>query len=169
MNPPKLSAPVPLAPTHELDGFECGIDSLDTWPKRQARRNEAAGASRTYVVCEGSAAVGYYCLAAGAVARASAPKPMQRNMPDPIPIIVLGRLAIDRSCQGLGRGSALLRDAIFRVIRAAEIAGIRAILVHAISDDARAFYLKRGFLPSPIDPMTLCLPLETIRQALSEI
>src|SRR5262245_51303650 len=94
-----LTAPVPLSPTHDVDSFDCDVPSLDTWLKRQALKNEASGASRTYVVCVGNAVVGYYCLAAGAIDRDEAPKPMRRNMPDPIPVMVLGRLAVDRNIQ----------------------------------------------------------------------
>ncbi|MBX3071655.1 MAG: GNAT family N-acetyltransferase [Thermomicrobiales bacterium] len=127
-----------------------------------------SGASRTYVVANGAVVCGYYCLAAGAVVREESPKPLQRNMPDPLPVIVLGRLAVDRHYQDRGVGSALLRDAIQRTLLAADVAGITAILVHAISADAKQWYLSRGFLESPIQPMTLCLPLATIRRALAE-
>jgi GNAT superfamily N-acetyltransferase len=109
--------------------------------------------------------VGYYCLATGAIVRAEAPKSLQRNMPDPIPIIVLGRLAVDQRYQGHGFGKALLRDAILRVIQAADIVGVKAILAHAISEEARRFYIAHGFLESPLDPMTLCLPVGTAREA----
>lgn len=163
-----ISVPLRLTAEHELGPFACGEPSLDDWLKRQALRNEASGASRTYVVCDGNVVVGYYCLAAGAVVRSEAPKPLQRNMPDPIPVMVLGRLAIDLRFQGKGVGRALLRDALLRVSRAAEIAGVKAILVHAISQDARAFYRAHGFLASPVDDMTLCLPLATVRQASTE-
>lgn len=168
MTGPGLSAPAPIGSGHEIDPFDCGEEALDRWLKRQAIRNEHSGASRTFVVCDESTVVGYYCLAAGAVARAEAPKPLQRNMPDPVPVIVLGRLAVDRRYQGRGIGSALLRDAVLRTLQAAGIIGIRAILVHAISAEARDWYLARGFLNSPIHPLTLCLPLETARRALKE-
>src|SRR5215216_1926462 len=151
-----LIAPVRLTAFHNLAEFDCGTASLNQWLTRQALKNEASGASRTYVVCLDNTVVGYYCLAAGAVVRTEAPKPMQRNMPDPIPVMVLGRLAVDRANQGQGIGKALLRDAIVRVLRAAEIVGIRVILVHAISDEAKRFYLSHGFEESPIEPMTLC-------------
>jgi GNAT superfamily N-acetyltransferase len=163
-----LTAPVRLTALHNLAEFDCGAPSLNQWLTRQALKNEASGASRTYVVCIDNSVVGYYCLAAGAVVRTEAPKPMQRNMPDPIPVMVLGRLAVDLANQGQGIGRALLRDAILRVLGAAEIAGIRAILVHAISEDAKRFYLSHGFEESPIEPMTLCLALGTARQALEE-
>ena len=134
---------------------------------RQALK-EASGASRTYVVCIDNTVVGFDCLATGAVVRDDAPKPMQRNMPDPIPVMVLGRLAVDRRYQGQGIGKALLRDAMLRVLQAAEIVGVKAILVHAPSDEAKRFYLAHGFLESPMAPMTLCFALETIRRALLE-
>ena len=163
-----LTAPVRLTAFHNLAGFDCGTPSLNQWLTRQALKNEVSGASRTYVVCLDNSVVGYYCLAAGAVVRTEAPKPMQRNMPDPIPVMVLGRLAVDLANQGQGIGRALLRDAILRVLGAAEIVGIRAILVHAISEEAKRFYLSHGFEESPIEPMTLCLALGTARQALEE-
>jgi GNAT superfamily N-acetyltransferase len=160
-----ISSPAPITPDHQLDAFDCGVPSLNDWLRKQALRNERNGASRTYVSCVDEMVVGYYCLSTGAVVRSASPKPMQRNMPDPIPVVILGRLAVNTSHGGLGLGTALLRDAIERVLHAADSIGIKAILVHAISDEARRFYLERGFLPSPIEPMTLCLPLDTVRRA----
>lgn len=168
MTPAGLSPPAPLAATHEVGAFDCGVPVLDDWLKERARRNEAAGASHTYVVCRGNAVVGYYSLATGAVTRDGAPGPLRRNMPEPIPVMVLGRLAIDRRYQNQGIGRALLRDAVLRVVRAAEIAGIKAVLVHAISSEAKRFYLAQGFQAFPGEPMTLCLVLETARRALLE-
>lgn len=161
-----VSAPVPLTATHDRESFACGVVILDEWLKKRALRNEAAGASRTYVVCAGTTVVGYYALAAGGMARSGAPPSMRRNMPDPIPAMVLGRLAVDRRYQRRGLGQDLLRDAVERVLRAADIVGIKAILVHAISEEAKRFYLAQEFLEFPEEPMTLCLPLETVRQAL---
>jgi GNAT superfamily N-acetyltransferase len=124
-----LTAPARLTASHDVAELDCGTSTLTDWLKRQALKNEVSGASRTYVVCSGATVVGYYCLAAGAVVRDEAPKPMQRNMPDPIPVVVLGRLAVDQQFQGLGIGRALLRDAVLRTLQAAEIARVRAILV----------------------------------------
>jgi GNAT superfamily N-acetyltransferase len=160
----RLSAPQRLEGTHDLGQFDCGEASLNEWLVRRALKNEANGASRTYVVCVDNSVVGYYSLANGAIDRDLAPKPMKRNMPDPIPVMVLGRLAVDRRFQGQKIGRALLGDAILRVLSAAEIVGIKAILVHAISEDAKQFYRCSGFLESPVTPMTLCLVLETARQ-----
>lgn len=164
-----MMAPQPLAAHHSLDAFTCGEPSLDDWLRRRALKNQASGSSRTYVVVEDEAVVAYYCLAAGAVSHAEAPSGLKRNRPDPIPVIVLGRLAIHSHFQQRGLGTALVRDAFLRTLQAADVAGVAAILVHAISEDARRFYLSRGFLESPIDPMTLCLPLTLLRQGLKGV
>ena len=166
-----LSAPQPLADHHQLDDFESGEPSLDDWLRRRAAKNQANGSSRTYVVCEdlaGDRVIGYYCLAAGAIGHAEAPSTMKRNRPDPVPVLVVGRLAIHKDHHQKGIGTALLNDAIGRAIQAAEIAGVTALLVHAISEQARRFYLSRGFIESPVKPMTLCLMLATVEQALRE-
>jgi GNAT superfamily N-acetyltransferase len=163
-----LSAPQPLADQHQLADFDSGVPSLDDWLKRRAAKNQTNGSSRTYVVCEGDAVIGYYCLAAGAIGHAEAPSSMKRNRPDPVPVLVLGRLAIHKDYHQRGIGTALLNDAIRRSIQAADIAGVTALLVHAISEQARRFYLSRGFIESPIKPMTLCLMLATVEQALRE-
>ena len=123
--------------------------------QRRDLRNESEGASRTYVLCDRQAVIAYYCLANGAIALNSAPGKVRRNMPDPIPVMVIRQLAVRSQLARLGIGRALLRDAILRTLQAAEIVGIRAILVHAISEDAKQFYQKCGFTVSLIDPMTL--------------
>lgn len=151
----QLRPPEKLNSLHRIESFDSGNSQLDDWLKRRALKNEVEGASRTYVLCAGEIVIAYYCLANGAVAQASATGRVRRNMPDPIPVMVIGRLAVDRRWQGKGMGRALLRDAILRTLQAAEIAGIRAIIVHAISEDAKQFYEKCGFTASPIDPMTL--------------
>lgn len=155
-----LSAPVLLTIEHDLSPFACGEPSLDDWLKRRALTNQERGASRTYVVAEQQKVVGYYSLASGALALNVAPGPVRRNMPDPIPMVLLGRLAIDQAWQGKGLGAALLQDAVLRTRAAADILGIRGLLVHAISEDAKAFYERHGFLASPDQPMTLILPLK---------
>ena len=163
-----ISAPQALADHHLVDAFECGEPSLDDWLKRRATGNQASGASRTYVVCVDEAVVGYCCLAAGALGHADAPGALRRNRPDPIPVMVLGRLAIHKEHHQAGLGTALLRDALRRTLQAAGIAGVAALLVHAISEDAKRFYKSRGFVESPVKPMTMCLILESARKALSE-
>ncbi|AEH87578.1 GNAT family N-acetyltransferase [Mesorhizobium opportunistum] len=161
-----LSAPVPLADHHDLNDFSSGIPSLDDWLKKRARANQAGGASRTYVTCIGNRVVGYYAIASGGVRMVEATGRFRRNMPDPIPVVVLGRLAVDQSHHGRGIGRALVRDAGLRILQAAEILGIRGILVHAISDDARAFYMAVGFEPSPVEPLTLMATLADLGASL---
>jgi len=151
----ELRPPEKLNSLHRIENFDSGNSQLDDWLKRRALKNESEGASRTYVLCAGEVVVAYYCLANGAVAQTIATGRVRRNMPDPIPVMVIGRLAVDRHWQSKGIGRAMLRDAILRTLQAAEIAGIRAILVHAISEDAKQFYEKCGFTASAIDPMTL--------------
>jgi GNAT superfamily N-acetyltransferase len=157
-----LSAPTPLAKCHRLDAFESGVTSLDDWLRRRARANQAGGASRTYVVAQGDKVVGYYALASGAMAILEAPGSIRRNMPDPIPMAVMGRLAVDGNWQRRGLGVALLQDAVLRTAQAANIMGIRGLLVHAISDSARGFYETHGFVASPTHPMTLVLSLKGV-------
>ncbi len=163
-----LTPPERLAEPHRLDDFFSGEVALDDWLKRRARANQLSDASRTYVICDDTSVVGYYCLSAGAIGREDAPKALQRNRPDPIPVMVLGRLAIHRDLQQKGIGTALLQDAILRTLQAAELVGISALLVHAISENARRYYLSRGFVESPLQAMTLCLPMAAVRRVLAE-
>jgi GNAT superfamily N-acetyltransferase len=161
--------PEPIQADHDLDRFQCGEPSLDEWLRRRALRNEMRGGSRTYVVCSGSGSqvVAYYCLAVGAIAHIGALGRVRRNMPDPIPAMIVGRLAVDQKFQGQGLGGAMLRDATLRTIQAASIAGIRAILVHATSASAKRFYERAGFRSSSIDPMTLMVTLEEAERSLA--
>ena len=160
-----LSAPEKLRPDHDLSEFECGEPSLDHWLRQRALQNEESGASRTYVVCAGQQVVGFYALAVGAVAHAEAPGRVRRNMPDPVPVMIIGRLAVHRDFQGRRIGPGLLRDAVLRTLQAAGIAGVRAILVHAISEQARRFYEDCGFITSPMDPMTLMITVAEAAKA----
>jgi predicted N-acetyltransferase YhbS len=162
-----LSAPVPLLPMHQTERFACGIESLDMWLKRRALKNQISGASRTFVVCDSSQVLAYYALTSSAVVVKATSGRFRRNMPDPIPVVVLGRLAVDRKLHGRGIGRALVRDAAMRVLQAAEIIGIRGIVVHALSDAAKAFYEHIGFDPSPLDPMTLMITLSDLEASLS--
>lgn len=157
---PKLGAPEPLGKNHRLAGFVCGEPSLDDWLLKRAAPNQLLGASRPFVVADGSGQVfGYYALAAGAVAHEQASGAIRRNMPDPVPVMVLARLAVDLQAQGLQLGGALLRDAVLRCTRVAQDAGVRALLVHALHDRAAQFYRHYGFQPSPTHAMTLMLRL----------
>jgi GNAT superfamily N-acetyltransferase len=161
-----LSPPEPLADDHQIDIFDSGESVLDDWIRRRARANQASGASRTYVVCEGKVVVAYDALASGAIAQAAVPGRFRRNMPDPIPVVVLARLAVDRTHQGRGLGRALFRDAASRVVHAADTIGIRGIVVHAISEEARKFYVALGFDPCPAEAMTLVVALRDVRATL---
>lgn len=161
-----LAAPVALDSSHRLDAFDCGIASLDDWLKRRALHNLASGAPRTFVVCEGERVVAYYALASSAVASMGAPGRLRRNMPDPIPIVVLGRLAIAQSHQGQGLCRALFQDAARRVLQAGDAIGVRGLLVHAISQQAKDFYLRLGLSTSPLEPMTLMVTAAELRLAL---
>ncbi len=161
-----LSAPTPLLDEHDTALFSCGHASLDDWLKRRALPNQKAGASRTYVVSEGDRIVAYYALASGAMACAAATGKLKRNMPDPVPMAILGRLAIDSAFQGKGLGRALFRDAALRVLSAADAIGILGLLVHAISDEAAAFYGALGMEASALEPRTLMVTLAELRAAL---
>lgn len=141
--------------------------TLDDWLRRRARKNEVAGASRTFIVARDARVVGYYCLAAGSLAHSQAPGAVRRNMPGPVPVIVLGRLAVELTEQSSVLGTALLRDAMIRVGRASLEIGIKAILVHAISQDAAAFYAKHGFIQCPTAEMALILLIETIKRTIT--
>jgi GNAT superfamily N-acetyltransferase len=160
-----LQAPRLLTPEHVLGEFDSGVPSLDDWLHRRAMLNQVKGASRTYVVSDAGRVVGFYALAASAVSSGAAPGRFKRNMPDPIPVVVLGRLAIARSHQGRGLGRALFQDAAERVVHASDAIGIRGLLVHAISDEAKSFYVSLGLTPSPIEPMTLMATIGDLRGA----
>jgi GNAT superfamily N-acetyltransferase len=163
----ELGAPEHLTPAHDVSAFDSGVAELDDWLKKRALANEATGASRTYVVFVGRRVVGYYALATGSIAHAQAPGRVRRNMPDPVPVMILGRLAVDRAWHGRDLGRSLLRDAVLRTLQAAKIGGIRAILVHAISEAAKRFYQHYGFGVSPVDPLTLMITVAEAEKALS--
>ena len=155
-----LGPPVPITAGHDTTAFVCRQDALNKWLRQRSLANASSGASRTYVVCaENQQVVGYYALAAGSITAESAPSRMRRNMPDPLPVIVLGRLAVHEEWTGHGIGSGLLKDAVLRALQAAEIIGACALLCHAIDDAAKAFYLKHGFVESPLQPLTMMLGL----------
>ena len=159
-----LSAPEKLSPDHDLSTFDSGEIALDDWLRRRALPTEAGGASRTYVVCKSNKVVGYYSLAVGAAGHEQVPGRIKRNMPDPIPVMILGRLAVDKTFHGKGVGTGLLKDAILRTMQVAEIAGIRALLVHAISDAAKRFYENHGFISSPLDAKTVMIALAEVEK-----
>ncbi len=157
----KVTAPSPLTPTHILSEFQCGEPVLDEWIRSRGLRNQASGAARTFVICEESASqvVGYYSLATGSVSHAISPGGVRRNMPDPLPVVILARLAVDIRYHGAGLGADLLRDAILRTCRVADNIGVRAMMVHALSLEAKRFYLHHGFSASLTQDRTLFLRL----------
>jgi GNAT superfamily N-acetyltransferase len=155
----ELCAPEPITAEHDTSSFSCAHEELNTWLRRRALSNSLAGASRTYVVCVRRQVVGYYALAAGSIAVTGAPGRIRRNMPDPIPVIVLARLAVAAKWAGKGLGAGLLKDALERSLRAAQLIGVRALMCHAIDDLAKQFYLHHGFIESPTNPLTLLVAL----------
>ena len=163
----EVTPPEKIQTDHNLESFNSGESVLDDWLRRRAVRNDDTGASRTYVVCSEGRVVGYYTLAVGAVEAIATPGRIKRNMPDPIPVMVIGRLAVDQKYQGRGMGRGLLRDAVLRIIQAADIIGVRAILVHALTEDAKKFYQYCGFRSSPVDPMMLMITVADAVKALT--
>ena len=162
-----LSAPIPLNPEHDLSSFDCGEPALNDWLRHRALKNESRF-SRTYVVCEGDRVVAYFCISAGAVARSAAPGKVRRNAPDPIPVSVIGRLAVSREHKGKGLGADLLSDALRRIALASQSIGIGAVMVHAKDEAAKRFYLRCAeFIEYPEDSRTLFLPIETLIDAVS--
>jgi GNAT superfamily N-acetyltransferase len=160
-----FSSPSRLQPSHNVTLFSCGKPALDEWLRQRALKAEGKTA-RTYVVTRGSSVAGYYALATGAVQRDQLPKKLTRNSPEQIPIMILARLAVDRSAAGKGIGSGMLKDAFGRVMQVSAVVGVRALLIHAKDEDAMAFYSRFGFLEFPSGSQTLFLPIETINAAL---
>ncbi|PHM35958.1 GNAT family N-acetyltransferase [Xenorhabdus innexi] len=156
-----ISAPELLTADHNLSDFYCQHETLNEWLARRALKNNKLGASRTFVICKKGTkdVIGYYCLSAGSIHHIDAIPALKRNMPNPIPVILLGRLAVDIKYQGQKLGALLLQDACKRVASTAEQIGISAIIVHALDENARMFYSRLGFTQSPLEPYTLMLPL----------
>lgn len=157
-----------LRPDHAIEDFDCGREALNRYLLRYAWINQQAGAAQTYVGLVGNSVVGYCTLAVGQVSRDEAPERLTKGLArHPVPIMLLARLAVAVSAQGQGVGKALLRDAMQRTLQAADIAGIRAFAVHAKDAEARAFYEKFDFIPSPADPMHLFVLLKDVRRIVS--
>lgn len=151
-----------LGDAHEVDDFDCGDDALSDWLRDRASRNQREGSSRTWVVADGSRVVAFYASSTAVVARTEAIKRAARNQPDPLPAMLLGRLAVDREHQGQGLAAELLKHFLLKALEVAEITGIRLVLVHAKNDQAASFYRHYGFEPSPIDDLTLMLLIKDI-------
>jgi GNAT superfamily N-acetyltransferase len=166
--PNRPTAPEPLSPDHNVAAFDFGVAALDAWLKKRARPNEAAGASRTFVIAKDNRVVGYYSLAAASIIHDQATSRARRNLPDPVLAVLVGRLALDKAWQGQGHGISLLQDAALRIVGAAETVGVRVILVHAMSEGAKTFYMRFGFRASPFEPMTLMITVQEARQMIGK-
>jgi predicted N-acetyltransferase YhbS len=165
---PPLASPVPLDKGHDLAPFDCGAGPLNDYLKRHALQNNQNRSARTYVATRGTRVVGYYTLAAGSVGKADTPPRVSAGLGNyPVPVILLARLAVDSPEQGKGLGRGLLKDALLRVIQAADIVGCRAVLVHAKDAAAKAFYERHGFEPSPTDPLHLYLLMKDVAATLA--
>ncbi|MGI9185760.1 MAG: GNAT family N-acetyltransferase [Solirubrobacteraceae bacterium] len=168
----RFGEPEPLGPDHDVEGFDCGRASLNVWLMRYARQAAAAGSARTYVIVDAQQerVVGYHALVAAAVEREAATPRVIKGMPQyPIPVVLLARLAVDLTVAGHGLGAWLLRDAITRTLAASETIGVRAMLVHALDEDAREFYSRHGLEPSPTDPLHLMILIKDIAAAVDAV
>jgi hypothetical protein len=164
-----FSGPEPLGAHHVVDGFNCGYPALDTWLAKHALQSHNAGGSRTRVVCKDARVVGFYSLAAGNVATDEAPARVIKGLArHPVPVVVLTRLAVDRSVQGSGLGTAMLKDAFLKVSEIADVVAVRAVLVNAKDDEAKAWYLARArFAPAPTDPRRLYLLIKDLKATIA--
>ena len=167
---PTLSKVEAISESHEVSRFDCGKhESLNDWLKRFALTNQRNESARTYVVHRNGLVVGYYSISAGSVSVEEAPERISKGLAKhPIPVILLARLAVDKDEKGTGLGKALLKDALTRIAQAADIVGARAVLVHAIDEEARSFYEHFDFEPSPINELQLMLLMKDLRKALEE-
>ncbi len=162
----RISGPARLnTEMHDTSKFDCGKPPLNEWLRNFAAKSEGSTA-RTYVVCEDTRVIGYYCISAGSIERAAIPTKIKKHgLPNPIPVGIIGRLARDLSYKGKGLGPDMLSDAIKRIVLASEIIGVRAVIVHALDADSVSLYIDNGFLPCPIGDRTFFLPIQTIAAA----
>lgn len=151
-----------LTADHDTASFDCGDEALNEWLRRRAPRNQREGASRTWVVTDGARVVAFYASSTAVVARTEATGRAARNQPDPLPAMLLGRLAVDRGHQGKGLAAALLKHFLLKALEVAALTGLRLVLVHAKDPQAVGFYRRFGFEPSPIDDLTLMLLIKDI-------
>lgn len=162
------SPPQRIKPEHQLDDFDCNEPSLNDWLKKRALKNDLQDASRTYVVCCDDRVVAYYSLHLGCIKHSEAMGKIKRNMPDPIPAIVLGRLAVDVLHQGKGIAKALIKDMFLRALQVSELAGTKAVLVKALNENVTLFYQSFGFVLSKTDPLLLMKAISEVRASLDE-
>lgn len=162
---PPLSSPAAIERGHDLSAFDCGSAALNDYLRKHALANHLSESARTYVARRGNRVVGYYSLAAGAVSPEQVPERVKKGLArHPVPVILLARLAVDRTEQGKGLGKGLLKDALLRAAQAADLIGCRAVLVHAKDEAAKAFYAQFDFDPSPTDPLHLFLLMKDVRK-----
>lgn len=159
-----VAGTVLLADTHAVEAFDCGDAALNDWLKGRAARNQREGSSRTWVVTENDEVIAYYASSTAVLARAEATKRAGRNQPDPLPAMLLGRLAVSLSHQGQGIAAALLKHFLLKATEVADVTSLRLVLVHAKDQHAANFYEHFGFEPSPIDQLTLLLLLKDIEK-----
>ena len=164
----KYSSPQRISGEHIVENFDCGETSLNDWLKKRALKNDLGDASRTYVVCCDDKVVAYYSLHLGCIQHSEAVRKIKRNMPDPIPAIVLGRLAVDASHQGKGLARALIKDMFLRAIQISDLAGTKAVLVKVLNDKVTAFYQSFGFVQSKTDPLLLMKAISEVRASFKE-
>jgi GNAT superfamily N-acetyltransferase len=163
----RLSRPAALKPGHDVSSFDCERDRITSWLRERAKKAVESDTARTYVVCRGSKRViGFYALAAGAVERDAAPGALRRNVPDPIPVIILAMLGVDKTEKGQGIGQDLLTDAMRRALQAAKIIGARALLIHALDTAAAKYYRERNFRPFDEKEETFYISMREIRDAI---
>ena len=163
-----ITPPEPLTPEHNLEEFDCGKVVLNDWIRQKANKSQVEGGARTFVVTHKGLVVGYYCIATGSVGHDQLNAKLKRNMPNPIPVIVLGRLAIDQRYPKQGIGTGLMKDCYLRVLSIADQVGVRALLVHALDDESRDYYVDHlGFSSSPITRNTLFLGIKEIKAAVN--
>lgn len=166
-----LSRPRPIAAGDDCATFDCGVSALDEWVRARALKNEKTGASRTFVSVDADSGLvaGYYCLSASSLAREDATSNLRRNMPDPLPVILIGRLAVDTRFQGSGLGVSLLQEAIRKGVEASRIVGARALVVHAINESAEQFYLKFGFTRVPDSARVMYITMAAAEATIADI
>lgn len=158
----RISKPAVLKDGHFVEQFDCGVNVLNIWLSRHGKRAQENRTARTFVVCRGKQVKGYYSLAAGSVLHKDAVGKLKRNTPDPVPVIILARLAVDLSEQDAGLGRSLLADAMRRAGQATKTIGARALIVHAINDQVIDFYKAHGFQDLMPDAPTLFIPISTV-------
>ncbi len=163
-----ITTPQSLTKDHNLGEFSCGTQILDDWLRDTALKNHSEGASRTFVVADDETrrVIGYYCISTGSIEHSLVSGKFRRNMPDPIPVILLGRLAVDIKYANRGIGAGLMKDCYKRVVTVSAEIGVRVILVHAIDDESKQYYLRLGFSVSPIQSHTLMIRVKDIAAAL---